>query len=78
MVDSSFRFEGEKIMPMYDYLPKCKHLNTLIMSYKEFDAFESGTCSTCGKTFTSKDREISANIEARVLGVRKGNYNSNH
>lgn len=65
-------------MPMYDYISKCGHLNSIIMSYNEFDKFKFGKCKTCGEIFTKEDREISPNIQARVLGVSKGNYNSRH
>ena len=59
------------VMPMYDYRPKCGHLNSLILSFDEFDEFKGGDCKECGKPYNKDDREIGS-VTAKVIGFAKG------
>ena len=74
-------------MPIYDVVCRqCREPFSFIANYEQYDAAcasaERGedtpefTCK-CGQLNTREDREICRNIKKRVIGVRKGNFNSN-
>ncbi len=63
-------------MPLYDFRCKCGALETLLLDYTDYDKLETLKCSKCGETLTKGNREIDANIKARVRGVSKGGYGS--
>lgn len=62
--------------PIYDFkCPKCEDCAGELMNFEQYEAFESKDCDKCGSSITKDNRVMSNNIQARVIGVSKGNFN---
>ena len=63
-------------MPIYDFTHKeCGNDWHQLMSFSEYDEFESVECPHCGGTITKEDRIMGKGLRTNVVGVSKGNYN---
>ena len=64
-------------MPIYDfYCVKCDAETSKLLSFDEYDEFESHPCDGCEAPLTKDNRTIGRGLKTRVIGVSKGNYNS--
>ena len=64
-------------MPLYDFdCHGCGEMHTELIGIKAYDDVDEVECEHCGTRLTKKDRIISGDIKARIIGVSKGNFNS--
>lgn len=65
-------------MPIYDWMcKKCGKETAKVISYAEYENLTTTPCVGCGEDLTRDDRVMGKGLKTKIVGVSKGNYNSN-